>query len=135
MRRILITEDNHINRDMLSRRLERKGYQVLTAENGSIGVAQATAHIPDLILMDMSMPVMDGWEATRRLKASPATRGIPVIALTANAMLGDPERALEAGCDEYEMKPVDRPGCSSRSRPCSRSPGRRWRPLRRCSRS
>ena len=107
MRRILITEDNPINRDMLSRRLQRKGYDVLTAENGSVGLSQATAHHPDLILMDMSMPVMDGWEATRRLKANPVTCKIPVIALTANAMLGDRERAMEAGCDEYEMKPID----------------------------
>ena len=107
MRRILITEDNPINRDMLSRRLERKGYEVLTAENGSVGVTQATENQPDLILMDMSMPVMDGWEATRRIKGNPATKRIPVIALTANAMLGDRERAMEAGCDEYEMKPID----------------------------
>ncbi|OWK45318.1 response regulator [Fimbriiglobus ruber] len=107
MRTILYTEDNKINRDMLSRRLERKGYRVLTAENGSDGVAQATAHKPDLILMDMSMPVMDGWEATRRLKGNPETKPIPVIALTAHAMLGDRERAMEAGCDDYEMKPID----------------------------
>jgi CheY-like chemotaxis protein len=107
MRTILVVEDNKINREMLSRRLERKGYRVLTAADGREGVAQTEAHHPDVVLMDMSMPIMDGWEATRRLKASPATRSIPVIALTAHAMLGDREKALEAGCDDYEMKPVE----------------------------
>jgi two-component system cell cycle response regulator DivK len=105
--RILLAEDNEMNRDMLSRRLERKGYTVQIAEDGQKAVDMAMANIPDLILMDMSLPMIDGWEATRRLKAAPETAGIPVIALTAHAMQGDREKALEAGCDDYDTKPVE----------------------------
>jgi CheY-like chemotaxis protein len=107
MPRILLVEDNELNRDMLSRRLRRKGYEVLIAENGEKGVAVASRERPDLILMDMSLPVMDGWEATQRLKAGSSTRSIPVIALTAHAMSTDRERAMEAGCDDYDTKPVE----------------------------
>jgi CheY-like chemotaxis protein len=107
MLRILLVEDNELNRDMLSRRLKRKGYKVLIAEDGEKGVAVASRERPDLILMDMSLPVMDGWEATRRLKAGSGTRSIPVIALTAHAMSTDRERAMEAGCDDYDTKPVE----------------------------
>ena len=107
MATILLVEDNEMNRDMLSRRLERKGYQVLIAVDGQQGVAMAQSQTPALVLMDMSLPVLDGWEATRKLKEDPATRGIPVIALTAHAMSGDRERALEAGCDDYDTKPID----------------------------
>jgi CheY-like chemotaxis protein len=108
MAKILLAEDNELNRDMLSRRLERKGYQVVSAADGKEAVARARSAV-DLILMDMNMPVMNGWEASRLLKADPATRPIPIIALTAHAMVGDREKALEAGCDDYEMKPVDLP--------------------------
>jgi two-component system, cell cycle response regulator DivK len=104
---ILLVEDNEMNRDMLSRRLERRGYRVILATDGKQGVSAAHAEAPDLILMDMSLPVMDGWEATRCLKSSPATRRIPVIALTAHAMASDRQKALEAGCDAYETKPVE----------------------------
>ncbi len=107
MTRILLVEDNEMNRDMLSRRLSRRGFDVLIAENGQVGVELATSERPDLILMDMSLPVMDGWEATRRIKANPATCGIPVIALTAHAMARDRDMALGAGCDDYDSKPVD----------------------------
>jgi two-component system, cell cycle response regulator DivK len=107
MAKILLVEDNEMNRDMLSRRLVRRGYEVVVAEDGAVGVALAQSAGPDLILMDMSLPVMDGWEATRQLKAKPETRSIPVIALTAHAMAGDEEKALAAGCDGYETKPVD----------------------------
>ncbi|MCA1493436.1 response regulator [Sinorhizobium alkalisoli] len=107
MTRILLVEDNEMNRDMLSRRLSRRGFDVLIAENGEAGVELATSEKPDLILMDMSLPVMDGWEATRRIKADPATCDIPVIALTAHAMASDREMALEAGCDDYDSKPID----------------------------
>ena len=107
MAKILLVEDNELNRDMLSRRLMRKGYEVVLAEDGAQGVAAATAGRPDLVLMDMSLPVLDGWEATRRLKAAPETRPIPVIALTAHAMSSDREKALEAGCDDYDTKPVE----------------------------
>jgi two-component system, cell cycle response regulator DivK len=106
---ILLVEDNEMNRDMLSRRLERKGFQVVLAEDGLGGVEMAGSHAPDLVLMDMSLPVLDGWEATRRLKSAPETRHIPVIALTAHAMSGDRERALEAGCDDYDTKPIELP--------------------------
>jgi two-component system cell cycle response regulator DivK len=106
---ILLVEDNEMNRDMLSRRLERKGYQILIAVDGSQGVAMAHSDRPDLILMDMSLPVLDGWEATRQLKADPETRGIPVIALTAHAMASDREQALAAGCDDYDTKPIELP--------------------------
>lgn len=109
MRTILLVEDNEMNRDMLSRRLERKGFRVLLAVDGQGGMEMAGSHRPDLVLMDMSLPVLDGWEATRLLKAAPATRGIPVIALTAHAMSGDRERALEAGCDDYDTKPIELP--------------------------
>jgi two-component system, cell cycle response regulator DivK len=109
MPRILIVEDNEMNRDMLSRRLERRGYQVITAIDGRHGIAAAQAESPDLILMDMSLPEVDGWEAARRLKSDGATRHIPVIALTAHAMSSDRQKALEAGCDEYETKPVEFP--------------------------
>ncbi|HVG43849.1 MAG TPA: response regulator [Longimicrobium sp.] len=104
---ILLVEDNEMNRDMLSRRLERRGYRVVLAMDGQAGVEMAGSEAPDLVLMDMSLPVLDGWEATRRLKADPATARLPVIALTAHAMSGDRERALEAGCDEYDTKPIE----------------------------
>jgi len=107
MPRILIVEDNEMNRDMLSRRLERKGYSISMAVDGGAGVEKAAAEIPDVILMDMSLPVLDGWEATRRVKANPQTRHIPVIALTAHAMTGDRDKAMEAGCDDYDTKPID----------------------------
>ena len=107
MKRILLVEDNEMNRDMLSRRLQRRGYEVLIALDGQMGIAMAQAHAPDLILMDMSLPVMDGWEATRALKANDATRHIPVIALTAHAMSTDRDKAIEAGCDDYDTKPIE----------------------------
>ena len=107
MARILLVEDNEMNRDMLSRRLARRGFEVLIAENGQSGVELTVSERPDLVLMDMSLPVMDGWEATRRLKADPDTSAIPIIALTAHAMASDREMALEAGCDDYDSKPVD----------------------------
>jgi CheY-like chemotaxis protein len=107
MPKILLVEDNEESRDALSRHLRRKGYEILLAVDGREGVELARAEAPDLILMDMSLPGLDGWEATRQLKAAPPTRGIPVIALTAHAMAGDREKALEAGCDDYDTKPVD----------------------------
>lgn len=107
MSKILLVEDNEMNRDMLSRRLERKGHEVLIAVDGQAGVDMASSVSPDIILMDLSLPVMDGWEATRRIKADPATQGIPVIALTAHAMSGDEGKAREAGCDDYDTKPVN----------------------------
>jgi CheY-like chemotaxis protein len=107
MAKILLVEDNEMNRDMLSRRLLRRGYEVLVAEDGVAGVSMARSETPDLILMDMSLPVLDGWEATRQIKATPETQAIPIIALTAHAMAGDEEKALGAGCDAYETKPVD----------------------------
>ena len=107
MPRILLVEDNEMNRDMLSRRLVRRGFEVLIAVDGQQGVDMAASEKPDLILMDMSLPVIDGWEATRRLKADDETRSIPVIALTAHAMAGDKEKTIEAGCDDYDTKPVD----------------------------
>ena len=109
MAKILVVEDNEMNRDMLSRRLERRGYQVALALDGHEGVARARSEPPDLILMDMSLPVLDGWEASRQLKAAPETRGIPIIALTAHAMSGDRDRALAAGCDDYDTKPIELP--------------------------
>ena len=109
MPKILLIEDNEMNRDMLSRRLVRKKYEVLVAADGREGVEMARSEAPDLILMDMSLPVMDGWEATRRLKASPETQAIPVVALTAHAMSGDREKAMEAGCDDYDTKPIELP--------------------------
>jgi two-component system, cell cycle response regulator DivK len=107
--KILLVEDNEMNRDMLSRRLERRGYQVVIAVDGAEGVRMAQAEVPALILMDMSLPVLDGWEATRQIKAAPATGAIPIIALTAHAMSGDREKAIEAGCDDFDTKPVDLP--------------------------
>jgi two-component system, cell cycle response regulator DivK len=109
MAKILLVEDNEMNRDMLSRRLQRRGHDVLVAGDGADGVAKARAEIPGLILMDMSLPVLDGWEATRQIKADPATSGIPIIALTAHAMSEDRERAISAGCDDYDTKPVEFP--------------------------
>jgi CheY-like chemotaxis protein len=107
MTRILLVEDNEMNRDMLSRRLSRAGYEVVIAVDGLRGIAAARSEAPDLILMDMSLPEIDGWEATRRLKTDATTRHIPVIALTAHAMVSDRQKALEAGCDDYDTKPVD----------------------------
>ncbi|HWO89951.1 MAG TPA: response regulator [Gemmatimonadales bacterium] len=107
MARILLVEDNELNRDMLSRRLQRKGYEVDIAVDGLAGVAQAVEGDYDLILMDMSLPEIDGWEATRRLRAEPRTAAVPIIALTAHAMAGDREKALEAGCNEYDTKPIE----------------------------
>ena len=109
MPKILLVEDNEMNRDMLSRRLTRKGYEVVVAVDGGEGVAKAASEAPDLILMDMSLPVMDGWTATQKLKADDATMSLPVIALTAHAMDGDEQKAREAGCDDYDTKPVDLP--------------------------
>ncbi len=109
MARILLVEDNEMNRDMLSRRLERKGFQILIAIDGAQGVALAYAERPDLILMDMSLPKLDGWEATRQLKATPDTQAIPIIALTAHAMAGDREKCFDAGCNDYDTKPIDFP--------------------------
>lgn len=107
MPRILIVEDNEMNRDMLSRRLTRHGYEIVMAVDGNEGVAMAASAAPDLILMDMSLPGIDGWEATRMIRSNEQTRSIPIIALTAHAMDGDRERALAAGCDDYDTKPVD----------------------------
>ena len=109
MAKILLVEDNEMNRDMLSRRLERRGFQVLLALDGAEGVAKATSALPDLILMDMSLPVLDGWDATRQLKALPETYQIPVIALTAHALASDEKRARDAGCDDFDTKPVELP--------------------------
>jgi len=109
MPKILLVEDNEMNRDMLSRRLQRKGYEVVLALDGQSGVEMSQTQAPDLVLMDMSLPVLDGWEATRRLKTDASTRHIPIIALTAHAMSGDREKALEAGCDDYDTKPVELP--------------------------
>jgi two-component system, cell cycle response regulator DivK len=107
MAKILRVEDNEMNRDMLSRRLTRNGYEVSIATDGQQGVDMALSERPDIILMDMSLPVIDGWEATRRIKTNNATRGVPVIALTAHAMAGDREKAMEVGCDDYDTKPVE----------------------------
>jgi len=107
MPKILLIEDNEMNRDMLSRRLIRRGYEVVLATNGQEGLALARSGCPDLILMDLSLPALDGWETTRRIKSSPSTAAIPIIALTAHAMAGDKEQALAAGCDDYETKPIE----------------------------
>lgn len=107
MATLLLVEDNEMNRDMLSRRLEKKGYTVLLAVDGREGIASALQHKPDLILMDMSLPEVDGWEATKQIKSNSETQHIPLIALTAHAMAGDREKALEAGCNDYDTKPVD----------------------------
>ncbi len=109
MPRILIVEDNEMNRDMLSRRLAKRGYEVTIAVDGEQGVAMARSDPPALVLMDMSLPGLDGWEASRQLKAVPETRGIPIIALTAHAMAGDREKAIAAGCDDFDTKPVELP--------------------------
>ncbi len=109
MAKVLLVEDNEMNRDMLSRRLERKGYEVVIAVDGQEGVDKARSESPSIILMDMSLPVIDGWEATRQIKADPALQQIPVIALTAHAMAGDREKALDAGCDDYDTKPIELP--------------------------
>jgi two-component system cell cycle response regulator DivK len=107
MLKVLLVEDNEMNRDMLSRRLVRRGFQVLMAVDGEQGVQMAQSELPDLILMDMSLPVLDGWGATRRIKAEASTRSIPLIALTAHAMAGDRDKALQAGCDDYDTKPIE----------------------------
>ena len=107
MLRILLVEDNEMNRDMLSRRLARRGFEVSIAVDGAEGVVRCEQELPDLVIMDIGLPVMDGWEATRRIKAAPATRHIPVIALTAHAMIGEEEKAQLAGCDDFETKPVE----------------------------
>jgi CheY-like chemotaxis protein len=109
MAKILLVEDNEMNRDMLSRRLIRKGFEVVMAIDGEQAVALAQSELPDLILMDMSLPVIDGWEATRLVKAADATSNIPIIALTAHAMSGDREKTLNAGCDDYDTKPIEMP--------------------------
>jgi two-component system cell cycle response regulator DivK len=109
MAKILLVEDNEMNRDMLSRRLTRNGFEIVMAIDGGQGVAMATSEKPDLILMDMSLPVLDGWEATRRVKADATTRSIPIIALTAHALVEDRERAKAAGCDDFDTKPVELP--------------------------
>ena len=107
MPKILLVEDNEMNRDMLSRRLSRRGFEVVMACDGRQGISTARAQLPDLILMDMSLPEIDGWEATRLLKGDATTRSIPIVALTAHAMVSDRQKALEAGCDEYETKPIE----------------------------
>ena len=109
MPKILLVEDNEMNRDMLSRRLQRKGYEVMIAVDGENGIEMARDKAPDLILMDMSLPVLDGWEATRRLKSDETLKHIPVIALTAHAMANDRDKALDAGCDDYDTKPIELP--------------------------
>ncbi len=109
MPKILLVEDNEMNRDMLSRRLEKRGYTLVIAVDGAAGVAQAKAEKPDLVLMDMSLPVIDGWEATRQIRADPATATTPIIALTAHAMASDREKCLAAGCDDFDTKPIELP--------------------------
>ncbi len=109
MPKVLLVEDNEMNRDMLSRRLQRRGFEVAFALDGAQGVAMSKTERPDIVLMDMSLPVMNGWEATRAIKADATTRHIPVIALTAHSMAGDREKAMEAGCDDYDTKPVELP--------------------------
>lgn len=109
MTKVLLVEDNEMNRDMLSRRLERRGFEVVVAIDGAEGVAKSKSELPDIVLMDMSLPVMNGWEATRAIKADPLTSALPVIALTAHSMPGDREKAMEAGCNDYDVKPVEMP--------------------------
>ena len=109
MAKILLVEDNELNRDMLSRRLQRQGHQVVLATDGAQGIVLGRSEHPDVILLDMSLPVIDGWQAAQDLKAAPETRRIPIIALTAHAMAGDRDKALEAGCDDYDTKPIDLP--------------------------
>lgn len=122
MSTILIVEDNELNRDMLSRRLKRRGYEVLLAVDGEDGVDVARANTPDLVLMDMSLPTVDGWEATRRLKADDVLRHIPVIALTAHAMANDRDKALAAGCDDYDTKPIELPRLLAKMEALLRTP-------------
>ena len=124
MAKILIVEDNEMNRDMLSRRLVRRGYQIVMAVDGEEGIAMAKAESPDLVLMDMSLPVIDGWEAARRLKAEPSTRAIPLIGLTAHAMAGDREKVIAAGCDDYDTKPVELPRLLQKIEALLRSDGK-----------
>jgi two-component system, cell cycle response regulator DivK len=124
MAKILIVEDNEMNRDMLSRRLIRRGYEIVIAVDGEEGIAAAKAEAPDLVLMDMSLPVVDGWEATRRLKAEPSTRAIPIIGLTAHAMAGDREKVIAAGCDDYDTKPVELPRLLQKIEALLRSDGK-----------
>jgi CheY-like chemotaxis protein len=107
MAKVLVVEDNEMNRDMLSRRLQRRGYEVIVSVDGEEGVAKAQSDSPDIILMDMDLPVLGGWAATRKLKSSPDTQSIPVIALTSHAMAGDREKSMDAGCDDYDTKPVE----------------------------
>jgi len=107
MSKILLVEDNEMNRDMLSRRLKRKDFEVVIAVDGQAGIDMASSSNPDIILMDLSLPIIDGWEATRQIKSNPATQSIPIIALTAHAMAGDEQKALDAGCDDYDTKPVN----------------------------
>lgn len=109
MPKILLVEDNEMNRDMLSRRLERRGYTVIMAVDGAEGVAKVRAEMPDVVLMDMSLPVLDGWDATRQLKSDPGTAGVPVIALTAHAMAADEQKARDAGCEDFDTKPIELP--------------------------
>ncbi len=109
MPKILLVEDNEMNRDMLSRRLTRNGFEIVMAVNGQQGVEMAAAELPDLILMDLSLPIMDGWEATKQVKANPMTSSIPIIALTAHALVQDREKALQAGCDDFDTKPIELP--------------------------
>jgi two-component system, cell cycle response regulator DivK len=124
MAKILIVEDNEMNRDMLSRRLIRRGYQIVMAVDGAEGIEMAKTESPDLVLMDMSLPVIDGWEAARRLKAEPSTRAIPVIGLTAHAMAGDREKVIAAGCDDYDTKPVELPRLLQKIEALLRSDGK-----------
>ena len=114
MARILLVEDNDFNRDMLSRRLKRRGYEIIDATDGEQAIRLASTLLPDLILMDINLPGMDGWEATRRIRANPVTASIPIIALTAHAMSGDREKTMSAGCNEYETKPVNFEGLLSK---------------------
>ncbi len=109
MPKVLLVEDNEANRDMLTRRLQRRGFDVVFAVDGAEGVSKSKTELPDIVLMDMSLPVMNGWEATRAIKADAATKHIPVVALTAHSMAGDREKAMEAGCDDYDTKPVELP--------------------------
>jgi two-component system cell cycle response regulator DivK len=109
MPKVLLVEDNEANRDMLTRRLQRRGFVVVFAVDGAEGVSKSKTELPDIVLMDMSLPVMNGWEATRAIKADAATKHIPVVALTAHSMAGDREKAMEAGCDDYDTKPVELP--------------------------
>ena len=125
MPRILLVEDNEMNRDMLTRRLRKRGYEVLVATTGLEGLEMARAELPDLVLMDMSLPELDGWEVTRRLRADPATRALRIIALTAHAMEGDRQRTIAAGCDEYETKPVDIERLSTKMTALLDAPARR----------